>query len=142
APPADADRTSLPSLRPNGTCRRMKNFLRAIRCAVPYRRRLIFSIVCAILAAAFWSLNIAVIYPVLCILDSRENLQKWVANKIETTQKDIHECQGRVDGLNAQFRQLQEDSRNGKLADEAWRIKRERDLSLELARWEGRLEPA
>src|ERR1700716_2611934 len=58
--------------------RRMKNFLRALRFAWPYRGRLLLSCVAAILAAVFWSLNFTAIYPVLKILGSEKNLQQWV----------------------------------------------------------------
>src|SRR5438477_468277 len=46
----------------------MKNFLRALRCAWPYRVRLGVSVVCAILAAIFWGLNFTAIYPVLKVI--------------------------------------------------------------------------
>src|SRR5262249_22453135 len=71
----------------------MKNFLRALRFAWPYRGKLILSVVAAILAAVFWSLNFTAIYPVLKILGSDKNLQEWVDDSITETQKRIQRLQ-------------------------------------------------
>jgi ATP-binding cassette subfamily B protein/subfamily B ATP-binding cassette protein MsbA len=67
----------------------MKNFLRALRYAWPYRKRLIVSVVCALIAAAFWGGNFLSIYPVLKILIEEESPQAWVEKRIEETQKHI-----------------------------------------------------
>ena len=53
----------------------MKNFLRTLRFAWPYRRRLVISIGCALFAAALWSLNFTAIYPILKIFTTGQNLQ-------------------------------------------------------------------
>src|ERR1700730_6127766 len=66
----------------------MKNFLRAMRFAWPYRYRTIFSVVCAVMAAAFWGLNFTAIYPVLKIIGSQKNLQAWVNESIEKVKND------------------------------------------------------
>src|ERR1700730_13284599 len=67
----------------------MKNFLRALRFALPYKGRIILSVSCAILAAVFWSLNFTAIYPVLKISGSDKNLQEIVADSIKDTQARI-----------------------------------------------------
>ncbi|MCI0460339.1 MAG: ABC transporter ATP-binding protein/permease [Gemmataceae bacterium] len=67
----------------------MKNFLRALRCAWPYRTRLAVSILCAILAAIFWGLNFTAIYPVLKIISSNQNLQQWVDGEITRVQNSL-----------------------------------------------------
>src|SRR4051812_12434705 len=72
-----------------GRTSRMKNFLRALRYSWPYRGRLILSLVCAGLAALFWSLNFAAITPVLTILTERKSLQDWVDEEIDKTQAKI-----------------------------------------------------
>ena len=51
----------------------MKNFLRALRHALPYRRRLIGSFVAAFLAAVLWGLNFTSIYPVLKLLGTGQS---------------------------------------------------------------------
>ncbi|MFO0966272.1 MAG: ABC transporter ATP-binding protein [Gemmataceae bacterium] len=85
----------------------MKNFLRALRYAWPYRYRLAISVVCAFLAAVFWGLNFTAIYPVLKILGTGQNLQEWVqttVDKIQTEQiapEEVH-----VKQLNEQLTKL------------------------------------
>src|SRR5262245_19842566 len=86
----------------------MKNFLRALRCAWPYRVRLIISIVCALLAAVFWSLNFTAIYPVLKIIGSQKNLQEWVDLEIDRAQtKNVDPWQKQDATLNLQIKDLQ-----------------------------------
>src|SRR5690242_9938667 len=102
----------------------MKNFLRALRCAWPYRRRLGISIGSALLAAVFWSANIAVIYPVLYILQNSKSLQTWVDEKIAQTQKDINGWQEEVDSLNKEQKSL------ARMAPGKLRDQREREVSV------------
>src|SRR5262249_39828908 len=90
----------------NGSHAGMKNFLRALRCAWPYRVRLALSVASALLAAAFWSANIAVIYPVLYILQDRASLQTWVDDKIEQTEKEIKAWKADSDQLSKQYNEL------------------------------------
>ncbi len=68
----------------------MKNFIRALKFAWPYRYRLVLSVSCALMAAMFWSLNFTAIYPVLKIISSDKNLQQWI-------DAEISETQGRID---------------------------------------------
>ena len=56
----------------------MKNFLRALRHAWPYRRRFIVSVVCASLAAVLWGLNFTAIYPVLKLLNNEQTPRQMV----------------------------------------------------------------
>src|ERR1700722_11767640 len=71
---------------PEGT---MKNFLRALRHALPYRRRLGLSIFCAVCAAILWGLNFTSIYPVLKLLHTGQSPQQWVAGNIKALELDI-----------------------------------------------------
>jgi ATP-binding cassette subfamily B protein/subfamily B ATP-binding cassette protein MsbA len=114
----------------------MRNFLRAIRCAWPYRTRLILSIASALLAAVFWATNIAVIYPVLYILQNKQSLHTWVDGKIALTQNDIDRWQDEVDGFDKDLKQLL------KTPPSDFRDKCERDLAGALAKCEGKLGPA
>jgi len=66
----------------------MKNFMRALKYAWPYRVRLGISIFCAFLAAALWSLNFTAIYPILKIFSTGQNLQTWVDSAIEKCEKE------------------------------------------------------
>lgn len=82
----------------------MKNFVRALRFAWPYRYRFLISVVCAALAAVFFSLNFTAIYPVLKILGSGQNLQEWVNGSIKKIQTEqIDHYQPKVDELQKQL---------------------------------------
>lgn len=67
----------------------MKNFLRALRCAWPYRGRLILSFVCAFFAAILWSLSFTSIYPVLTTLNQELTLQECLQKEIVTAETYI-----------------------------------------------------
>lgn len=79
----------------------MKNYLRALRFAWPYRYRLVLSVVCAFIAAIFWSANFTAIYPVLKIIGTGQNLQDWANTTIKKIQTDqIEPAQVKIDELN------------------------------------------
>lgn len=68
----------------------MKNFLRALRFAWPYRGRLMLSIVCAGVVALLWGANFTAIYPILTVLGHEKlNLQTWLDNQIKEKQAHI-----------------------------------------------------
>jgi ATP-binding cassette subfamily B protein/subfamily B ATP-binding cassette protein MsbA len=71
----------------------MKNFLRALRHALPYRRRLVLSVVCAGCAALLWGLNFTSIYPVLKILVTGQTAQQWVDKRITEVQGEINKLE-------------------------------------------------
>src|SRR5437899_8395693 len=102
----------------------MKNFLRALRCAWPYRGRLMLSIVCALIAAIFWGLTLAAIYPVLQGLGGGKSLQDWVKTKIDETQLHIGGIQNAVADVNDQIKQARkgDDQRQRQLAAESARL--------------------
>src|SRR5262249_43281764 len=115
----------------------MKNFLRALRFAWPYRGRLLLSVLCALLAAAFWSLNFTAIYPVLKILGSDQNLQEWVNECIANTQrKQVEPLQGQVDQLIKQSHDLENKPKTPE------RDKEQRHLADDLAQVQSKLESA
>ena len=65
----------------------MRNFLRTLKYAWPYRGRLAASFACALVVALLWSLNLSAIYPVLKIIGEGKNLQQWVDEEIKESQK-------------------------------------------------------
>ena len=68
----------------------MKNFLRSLRHSWKYRKRLLLSIACALVAAALWGLNFTAIYPILKILGSDHlTMQEWIDAKVEAVSKEI-----------------------------------------------------
>ena len=114
----------------------MKNFLRAVRCAWPYRVRLGVSVLCAVLAAVFWGLNFTAIYPVLKIIGSEKNLQQWAECEIERCKKDIAPLEAEQDKLGKKADNLQ------RAPWSRWREDAERDLARTQARVESKLESA
>jgi ATP-binding cassette subfamily B protein/subfamily B ATP-binding cassette protein MsbA len=114
----------------------MKNFLRALRHALPYRRRLTLSIVCALLAAVLWGANFTSIYPVLKLLHTGQSPHMWVDERIATNDKEIDKLQRTVDELNQRDKELKERGPDKNVE------KLRRDLARDLSKYEGRLEAA
>src|SRR5262249_46160033 len=82
----------------------MKNFLRALRHAWPYRRRLVVSVVCAVFAAVLWGLNFTSIYPVLKLLHENKSPQELVDDH-------LHALQGAIDRDQAEVRKLTDEKK-------------------------------
>jgi ATP-binding cassette subfamily B protein/subfamily B ATP-binding cassette protein MsbA len=116
----------------------MKNFLRALRFAWPYRYRLVLSLACALAAAVFWSVTFTAIDPILKILRHEKSLQDIFrgeidhiqTERIDPLQKQVKRCQSRLE---------EADHQKGHLADED---KLRRQLANELAKQQGRLAVA
>src|SRR5579864_2597467 len=77
----------------------MKNFFRLVGFAWPYRVRFWASLGCALLVAALWGANISAVYPLLQILFYSQNLQKWMAEKIDTSDAEIVAFDARLNEL-------------------------------------------
>lgn len=115
----------------------MKNFLRALKFAYPYRGRLLLSLLCAVLAAGFWSLNFTAIYPALKTLGSDKNLQQWVAEAIEDVdEKHRVPLQIEVNRLSKEREDLERDFAN------PHREKELRNRSRDLANYQSKLDDA
>ncbi len=118
----------------------MKNFLRALRHALPYRRRLVVSIVCALCAAVFWGANFSSIYPVLKLLQEKQSPHEWVDKQIEDLQRTIDECQRDVEQqtaeLEAKKRQPERKGSSGVIEQQI------RDITRDLSKVEAKLGPA
>jgi ATP-binding cassette subfamily B protein/subfamily B ATP-binding cassette protein MsbA len=85
----------------------MKNFLRALYYAWPYRWRLLVSMFCALAAAFLWGANFTSIYPVLKMLHTGESLHAWVDGAIARTTLQVEELAEKVDRLSEEEKQLQ-----------------------------------
>jgi ATP-binding cassette subfamily B protein/subfamily B ATP-binding cassette protein MsbA len=112
----------------------MKNFLRALRHALPYRRRLLLSIFCAFCAAVLWGLNFTSIYPVLKLLQPGQSPRKWVNEHVKALENDIASLEQDAK-RNNEREKLIEDQEPGK--DREQEVRR---LNNEQARVEGKLE--
>jgi ATP-binding cassette, subfamily B, bacterial MsbA len=112
----------------------MKNFLRALRHAMPYSRRLGLSVFCAVCAAVLWGLNFTSIYPVLKLLHTGQSPQQWIAEHIKVLETDIGSLE--VDSKRYADRQKESEA----LEPSNFREQKIRELTIEQARVEGKLE--
>lgn len=112
----------------------MKSFLRALRCAWPYRGRLILSVICALVAAALWSLSFTTIYPVLTTLNSEKTLHDWTDEEERDWVQRIQQKEAERVAPAKETREL-----DGQPAN-PWRAQRLRDLSAYLAKIDSDLQ--
>ena len=85
----------------------LRHFLRALRFAWPYRYQLALSFMCALLAAALWSLNFTAIFPILKIFGSNENLQVWIDRSIKKCQDEqVDPAKKRLDELHVEHEKI------------------------------------
>src|SRR5262249_32000656 len=114
----------------------MKNFLRALRFVWPYRRRLVISMICALIAASLWGMNFLAIYPVVQVLIADKTPQTWVDERVEAIRKDIKKLDNEVK------EQADREQRIAGIADHIERAKQERDLTNVQTRTQRRMERA
>lgn len=84
----------------------MKNFLRSLRYAWPYRNRFFLSIFCAVCAALLWGMNFTSIYPVLKLLHTDQSLHEWIDGCVATIQKDLQQIEKSSDALTEKSKEL------------------------------------
>lgn len=123
----------------------MKNFLRALRHALPYRGRLILSIFCAFCAAAFWGGNFSSIYPVLTLLQYKQSPHEWINEIIAKYQKEVGEYQHQIEVKNKELDSKKKEQREKEQAGEGPSLfleQRIRDINRDLAKLEAKLSPA
>jgi ATP-binding cassette subfamily B protein/subfamily B ATP-binding cassette protein MsbA len=63
----------------------MRNFVRSLKYSWRYRYRLAASVVCALMVAALWSVNLTAVYPAITILGDK-SLHQWVDERIDKLQ--------------------------------------------------------
>ncbi len=114
----------------------MKNFLRALRYVVPYRRRLIASIVCALLAAILWGMNFTAVYPFLKLLSTERSLQSWIDDTIAAQEKIVDTLSKEADTVSA------DEDKAHALPEGKRKDKAIRDAAAASYRSESRLESA
>jgi ATP-binding cassette subfamily B protein/subfamily B ATP-binding cassette protein MsbA len=118
----------------------MKNFLRALRHAFPYRRRLALSIFCALCAAILWGGNFTSIYPVLKLLNTQQSPHAWVDEQIEEIQKSIEDYTGQIDKKTVELEKWKD--RQQAEGPSGFIDQQIRDVNRDLSRLESKLEPA
>lgn len=110
----------------------MKNFLRALRHALPYRRRLILSVLAAALAAIFWGLNFTSIYPVLKLLHTEQSPHQWIDEQIKLCEEEISKLEPEINDARRRERGLEQ------LEESKGREQKKRDIANTLARLESK----
>src|SRR5437879_263749 len=111
----------------------MKNFLRALRYAWPYRMRLGISVACATVAAVLWGLTFTSISPTLAILVKKQNLQEWARAEVAKNEKEVD----RLDALHVQLKKKVADL--AQRPPDALQEKDFRDLTRDISRAESDL---
>src|SRR2546426_10067362 len=112
----------------------MKNFLRALRYILPYRRRLFVSILCAAFAAVLWGLNFTAVYPFLKLLSTEQSLQTWIESSIDRQQALV----GKLDKESDELSKKEDETRRG--AESKHKEKAVRDAAAASYKIECRLE--
>ena len=77
----------------------MKNFVRLVKTAWPYRYRFGLSIACALMVALLSFLELGAVLPVLKILINNDNPQRWISTKIDSIAEDIEQLDARREEL-------------------------------------------
>jgi ATP-binding cassette subfamily B protein/subfamily B ATP-binding cassette protein MsbA len=122
----------------------MKNFLRALRHALPYRRRLALSMLCALCAAVLWGLNFTSIYPVLKLLHTEQNPHQWIDQQIDKLETEIRDLEGLLNKKGEAKQQLERERDEMRRDPERERVmgiveQKIRDATHELYKLENKL---
>jgi ATP-binding cassette subfamily B protein/subfamily B ATP-binding cassette protein MsbA len=114
----------------------MKNFLRALKFVWPYRRRLVMSIICAVLAAGLWGSNFLAIYPVVQVLIADKTPQIWVDERVTANKDQIKDLEKDV------LKHAKREADIANIVDLKEREKQERNLTNDQTRTQRHLERA
>ena len=106
----------------------MKNFIRVLQFAWPYRGRIIASFGCAFLAAILWGLNFTSIYPFLKTLQSDQAPSQWVESWIQDIDDDLQKAEA------AQLRYQTREKQIEAITDQKVAEKQLRDLTFDQVR--------
>jgi ATP-binding cassette subfamily B protein/subfamily B ATP-binding cassette protein MsbA len=85
------------------------NFYKVVRMALRSKFTFALSVVCALMVAALWGLNIGAIYPVVEIFSKGDSMQEWVKGEIASAEKT---AQQQKDDLVVLRKQLAETAEN------------------------------
>ena len=88
----------------------MKNFVRLVQFAWPYKVRFGLSVACAAMVAMLFFAELGTVYPLLHILFNSQDPQRWVSEKIVDLQADLRVIQ--ASQFEAQFVQNMADKGN------------------------------
>jgi len=88
----------------------MKNFVRLVQFAWPYKVRFGLSVACAAMVAVLFFAELGTVYPLLHILFNSQNPQRWVSEKIDDLEGDLRVTQARQ----AEAQAVEDVARNGR----------------------------
>ena len=77
----------------------MKNFVRLVKSAWPYRYRFGVSVACALMVALLSVMELGAVLPVLKILINNDNPQRWISTKIDSIDEAIEHLDARREEL-------------------------------------------
>jgi ABC-type multidrug transport system fused ATPase/permease subunit len=94
----------------------MKDFVRALGYAWPYRVRLAGSLICALAVALFWGANISAIYPLLTVLLENKTLVSWTDDAIARAKSESQSLAAEIESRQEQWRGEQDPTERAGLA--------------------------
>ena len=77
----------------------MQQLIRLGTYAWPYRKKIVLSIVCALLVSAFWSLNLSITFPIVRVLFEGDSLHANVDREISELKAEIQSYQQNLDAV-------------------------------------------
>ena len=69
----------------------MKNFVRVVRLALPYRLTIVGTVLSALAVAVLWGGNIGAVYPFIKVVFEGKSLQQWVDAELVKTRNTAAE---------------------------------------------------
>jgi ATP-binding cassette subfamily B protein/subfamily B ATP-binding cassette protein MsbA len=85
------------------------NFLKVVRMALRNKFTFAASVVCALMVAALWGLNIGAIYPVVEIFSKGDSMQQWVEQEIAKAEKGAESQTAEIKKLQTQLAETPDD---------------------------------
>lgn len=74
----------------------MKNLNRALRMALRYRWSIAGSVVCSLLVAVFWGINLGAVYPFVEVILHNKTLHQWAGERIEAGEATVLRLENRA----------------------------------------------
>lgn len=115
----------------------MKNMNRAVVMALRYRWSILGSLLCSVLVAVFWGINLGAVYPFVEVVLHNKTLQQWAEERIESGEQQISRLENRLSGVAAADNRLRESIRNEIAAEQ-----RKIESTASLQPWIARYAPA
>ncbi|MFN4261205.1 MAG: ABC transporter ATP-binding protein [Gemmataceae bacterium] len=112
----------------------MQHLVRVLRFVWPYRKRFALSVLAGLVVALLWAANLSTVYPVVSILYYEQNLQQWITQRIETSERKL----GELDDERQRLEVVLNDPRQA--STHAWVMSRLKDIRAETKDLHNRLQ--